>query len=232
VPSPHRLSDGAIVEADGETLDTLERGLQRMRSQIDGMLLTQRLEAREMECRPVDVSLGRIMADATRAAQLEANQKGVEFVARYDSDVNVYVDPGLATSALPNVVDNAVKIHGPWPHRGDGGGSTIGRRGSRLRQLRRSIGGEAANDLRTVQTSSLGKGGHRPRGWPSRVAPLRRKGDGSALNRAAIAAATSGSPYRNRDIDVDLRGSRNGAAMARILIVNDEVDLLTLCRKH
>jgi signal transduction histidine kinase len=100
----------AIAEAEGETLDMLERGLQRMRSQIDAMLLTQRLEAREMECRPVDVNLGQIMADATRAAHLEAGQKGVEFIARYDSDVNLYVDPGLTTSALQNVVDNAVKF--------------------------------------------------------------------------------------------------------------------------
>lgn len=98
------------AKAEGETFDMLDRGLQRIRWHIDAMLLTQRLEAREMECRPIDTSLGRIMADAMRAAELEASEKGIELSARYDPEIEIHVDPGLATSALQNVVDNAVKF--------------------------------------------------------------------------------------------------------------------------
>jgi signal transduction histidine kinase len=106
-----RLRKKAEVEAaEGDTLDMLERALHRIRSLIDGTLLTQRLQAREMECRPIDISLGKIMTDATRAAELEANQKGIEFIVSYDGEVQIYVDPGLTTSAVQNVVDNAVKF--------------------------------------------------------------------------------------------------------------------------
>jgi signal transduction histidine kinase len=54
--------------------------------------------------------LGKIMVDATRAAELEARQKGIAFVTHYDPEIAICVDPGLTTSALQNVVDNAVKF--------------------------------------------------------------------------------------------------------------------------
>jgi signal transduction histidine kinase len=99
-----------VATAEGNTLDMLERALHRIRSLIDGTLMTQRLEAREMECRPVDITLGTIMTDATRAAELEAAQKGIAFNVRYDAEAQIYVDPGLTISAVQNVVDNAVKF--------------------------------------------------------------------------------------------------------------------------
>jgi signal transduction histidine kinase len=99
-----------VVQAAGDTLDILDRGLHRIAAQIDAMLLTQRLEAREMESRPVDVSLGQIMTEARRAAALEAGNKGIELITRYDPELEIHVDPGLATSALQNVIDNAVKF--------------------------------------------------------------------------------------------------------------------------
>jgi hypothetical protein len=94
----------------GETLDMLDRGLHRIASQIDAVLVTQHLDAREMDCRPVDISLGQIMAEATRAAALGAKDKGIELATRYDPDIELHVDPGLATSALQNLLDNAVKF--------------------------------------------------------------------------------------------------------------------------
>jgi signal transduction histidine kinase len=99
-----------IADLEGRTLDMLERGLDRVRRLIDQVLLTERFEAEEMECRPVDIDLGRIVGEATRAAELVAAEKGVALNARYDPDVVVHVDPGLASSALQNVVDNAVKF--------------------------------------------------------------------------------------------------------------------------
>jgi len=99
-----------VVALEAETLGMLERAHERMRSLIDGILLTQRMDAHEVECRPVDLQLGQIMPDATRAAQLEARQKGVAFDAQYDPAIHVHADPGLAVSALQNIVDNAVKF--------------------------------------------------------------------------------------------------------------------------
>jgi signal transduction histidine kinase len=99
-----------IAAAHGERLDMLDRSLQRIRALIDGMLLTERLDAGEMECRPIDTTLGKIMVDAIRAAELEAGQKGIVFAKYYDPDLELCVDPGLTTSALQNVVDNAVKF--------------------------------------------------------------------------------------------------------------------------
>jgi signal transduction histidine kinase len=99
-----------LVAEESETLNMLDRSLARLRADIDAMLLTQRLDAHEVECRPIDTRLGPIIADATRAAELEASQKGLAFSAHYDPDVELHIDPGLTTSALQNVVDNAVKF--------------------------------------------------------------------------------------------------------------------------
>jgi signal transduction histidine kinase len=99
-----------LVAAESETLSMLDRSLNRLRGRIDAMLLTQRLDAHEVECRPIDTRLGPIMADATRGAELEASQKGIGFSAHYDPDLELHVDPGLTISAVQNVIDNAVKF--------------------------------------------------------------------------------------------------------------------------
>jgi signal transduction histidine kinase len=99
-----------LVDADRDTLDMLDRGLNRVRSMIDGILLTERLEARETECRPVDMTFGQVMPEATRAAEFEAKNKGIAFTTRYDPALEIHVDPTLALSALQNVIDNAVKF--------------------------------------------------------------------------------------------------------------------------
>jgi signal transduction histidine kinase len=99
-----------FTDAERDTLDTLDRSLERIRGLIDDTLLTQRLEAREMESRPVDMSVGQLMGDAVKAAALEADRKGIVLNVQYDPEVAIYVDPGLSLSALQNVVDNAVKF--------------------------------------------------------------------------------------------------------------------------
>ena len=99
-----------IAAADSGTLDMLERGLNRVRSLIDGILLTERFDAREVESHPVDRTLADIIPEAVRAAELESNNKGIAFSTRYDPAVEIHVDPTLTLSALQNVVDNAVKF--------------------------------------------------------------------------------------------------------------------------
>jgi signal transduction histidine kinase len=99
-----------IVDADSDTLDILERGLNRVRSLIDGILATQRFDAGEVEAHPQDRTLAEIIPDATRAAELEARNKGIVFTTRYEPAVELRVDPTLTISALQNVIDNAVKF--------------------------------------------------------------------------------------------------------------------------
>jgi signal transduction histidine kinase len=99
-----------VVSTEHATLDILERGLNRVRSLIDGILATQRFEAREVESHPQQRTLGEIISEATRAAELEAKNKGIVFTARYEPAVVVHVDSTLTLSALQNVVDNAVKF--------------------------------------------------------------------------------------------------------------------------
>jgi signal transduction histidine kinase len=99
-----------IVEAGADILDMLDRGLNRVRSMIDGILLTERLEAREMECHPVDITFGQLMPEATRAAEFEAKNKAISFTTRYEPSLEIRADPTLALSALQNVIDNAVKF--------------------------------------------------------------------------------------------------------------------------
>jgi signal transduction histidine kinase len=98
------------VAAEQSALDVIDRGLDRMRSLIDGILLTQRMDAHEIDPHPVDLTLDKIVSDATRAADLEAKNKGIAFTAVYDPEIVVHVDPGLTESALQNIVDNAVKF--------------------------------------------------------------------------------------------------------------------------
>jgi len=99
-----------IVESDRDVLDMLDRGLNRVRSLIDGILVTERFEAREMECNPVVKTLAEVLPEATRGAELESKNKGIAFSTRYDPAVEIKVDPALALSALQNVIDNAVKF--------------------------------------------------------------------------------------------------------------------------
>jgi signal transduction histidine kinase len=99
-----------VVSTENATLDMLERGLNRVRSLIDGILATQRLEAREVEPHRQDRTLAEIIPEATRAAELEAKNKGIVFTTRYEPAVEIHADSTLTLSALQNVVDNAVKF--------------------------------------------------------------------------------------------------------------------------
>jgi signal transduction histidine kinase len=100
----------AVVADAQDTLDVLDRGLSRMAALIDGILLTQRMDARQLELQPAQLSLESIIPDATRAAEMEAKRKGLTFEADYDPETVVQVDPGLTASALQNIADNAVKF--------------------------------------------------------------------------------------------------------------------------
>ena len=90
-------------------LEGLARSHARIRKLIDGMLLTEEVEARRVDARPLDVGLRQLVAQATAAAEESARLKGLRFRMDPLPDVLVRVDPELTSSALENLADNAVK---------------------------------------------------------------------------------------------------------------------------
>ncbi|MBX3261030.1 MAG: sensor histidine kinase [Labilithrix sp.] len=93
----------------GRLLDVLERNLRRLGELIDGVLLTQRLEAGKVTCRPSELALGGVMDAALEGARTMASEKGLAFRASYDPEVRVRVDPDLTRAAVQNVADNAAR---------------------------------------------------------------------------------------------------------------------------
>jgi signal transduction histidine kinase len=88
----------------------MDRSLKRLASMIEGVLITERLEAGKMEARPVEIELGQILEPALEAARDVAERKGVDFRATFDPALRVRVDPLLTRSALQNLADNSVKF--------------------------------------------------------------------------------------------------------------------------
>jgi len=90
-------------------LEMLDRSHKSLSELIDGVLLTEKLEAGKIECHPVELRLGQIMESALEAARGVAVQKGLAFESSYDPDRQVQVDPLLTRSAIQNLADNAAK---------------------------------------------------------------------------------------------------------------------------
>jgi signal transduction histidine kinase len=127
-------------------LEILDRSHKSLSDLIDGVLLTEKLEAGKIECHPVELRLGQIMESALQAARGVAVQKGLAFEASYDPDRQVQVDPLLTRSAIQNLADNAVK----YTDRGhvevmveDDGGELIV-------HVRDTCQGLSAEELRTI----------------------------------------------------------------------------------
>jgi hypothetical protein len=88
---------------------TLERNLERLDELIDGVLLTQSLEAGKVVPNVSEVRLGQVMEPALEPARKAAEHKGLHFTASYDADTVVRLDPLLTRSAVQNLADNATK---------------------------------------------------------------------------------------------------------------------------
>lgn len=89
-------------------LDKLDRGLHRVGELIDGVLLTQKLEAGEVALEPIEMKLRDLM-ESVESLKSAAEQKGLRFHVTYDPELVLVVDPSLTRSAIHNIVENAVK---------------------------------------------------------------------------------------------------------------------------
>jgi signal transduction histidine kinase len=101
------------LELDAEErrlCDVLDRNLDRMRRMIDDVLLTERLEAGAVACRPVETSVGQLVGESLATFRTQAKAKRITLSSVYDPDLRVYVDPTLTVSALDHLLDNAIKF--------------------------------------------------------------------------------------------------------------------------
>jgi len=87
----------------------LDRSLDRLRRLIDEAMLTERLQAGEVESRPVDTTLGQLFGDSIDLFRSTANAKGLELDISFDPATHVRADRMLTMSALENLLDNAIK---------------------------------------------------------------------------------------------------------------------------
>jgi signal transduction histidine kinase len=91
----------------------LQRGVSRMQELIDHALQVART-ASGVTLRPEPTRLSTLLADAELAASAEAEAHGISLRVEVEADVELAVDVRLITSALNNLVRNAVT----YSHRG------------------------------------------------------------------------------------------------------------------
>lgn len=104
-----RLRKQASSPEEAQLVETVQRHLGRLSELIDSVLLTQKLEAREVVATPVDVELAPLLEGALEAARKVAEAKRLGFHVTYDPGARVRLDPVLTRSAIANLADNAVK---------------------------------------------------------------------------------------------------------------------------
>jgi signal transduction histidine kinase len=97
-----------VAEAP-RAMGVLERGLARLTEMIDGVLLTEKLEAGKVEPQLAETTLGDIIEPALEAARGVAARKGIAFQVSYDPSQPIRADRRLLGSAIENLADNAVK---------------------------------------------------------------------------------------------------------------------------
>jgi signal transduction histidine kinase len=102
-----RLRRKATPEQE-QALAILDRSLRRLSELIDGVLLTEKLEAGEVTSAPTRTTLGHLM-EPVETLRGPAEQKGLRFRTAYDPDLALAVDVDLTRSVLQNLAENAVK---------------------------------------------------------------------------------------------------------------------------
>jgi signal transduction histidine kinase len=103
-------SDLTGPEDEKRRRELLLRSLRKIEDLIEGVLVTERFQAGEVDPEPVDVALGAVLDDTLVAAETKARAKGLGWVANFDRDLRLRVDPQLTSSAVHNLLENAVKF--------------------------------------------------------------------------------------------------------------------------
>lgn len=127
-------------------LDSLDRSLGRLNELIDGVLLTQKLEAREVVAQPERVELAPLIESAVEAARKVAEAKRLEFRCVCDARLTALLDRGLTRSAIANLADNAAK----YTDAGEVEIQVDDRSDALVINVRDSCPGLSAEELRTI----------------------------------------------------------------------------------
>jgi signal transduction histidine kinase len=101
------------IELPGEQrhlCDVIDRNLDRIRRMIDDVLLTERLEAGAVNCRPVETTVGQLVSESLSVFGSQAKAKRIGLVQKYDPQLRLYLDPNLTVSAIEHLLDNAIKF--------------------------------------------------------------------------------------------------------------------------
>jgi signal transduction histidine kinase len=102
VPDP--VSEGALA-----WIRRVRKSAEHQVHLIDQLLTFSRLDARRVELRPTDVSLGRLLEDVHGMMEPLAAQAGLTLETRAPADLVVRTDPDLLRQVLVNLVGNALR---------------------------------------------------------------------------------------------------------------------------
>lgn len=111
----HADSDVRVRRA----IDLLDRAHGNIRTLIDRVLRAGRLEAGQVVPNPVETNLGSLLDPMLETFREMANTRGVELIADYDPGIRLSVDPMLTSSAIGNLLENAIKYSNPGEVRFD-----------------------------------------------------------------------------------------------------------------
>ncbi|MEO6573226.1 MAG: HAMP domain-containing sensor histidine kinase [Polyangiaceae bacterium] len=89
--------------------ELLHRSHRRLRDLVDSVLVLEEVATSQVLPVLAEITLGELLGPLLVKAELAARAKGLVFMATVDPDLVAWVDRKLATSALQNVVDNAIK---------------------------------------------------------------------------------------------------------------------------
>jgi signal transduction histidine kinase len=91
-------------------VDLLDRTIRRTADLIESVLHAERLEAQAIEAHCETVSLREILEGPLDGAAVRAQAKGIELRVAHDPETAVVADRELTTSAVENLIDNAIKF--------------------------------------------------------------------------------------------------------------------------
>jgi signal transduction histidine kinase len=134
-----------LTEEQSRMFDILERNHRRLAELIDGVLIVER-DTHSLRPKPETIPMADLIAEPVASAKVTAAAKGLHLEAHFDPELLVQVDPKLTTSAIENVVLNAVK----YTDEGDVRVDVEDNPGQVVVHVRDSCRGLSREELRTI----------------------------------------------------------------------------------
>jgi signal transduction histidine kinase len=97
-----------LTPEQARMFDIVERNQRRLAELIEGVLMVER-DTHALRPKAERITLSKVIDETVASARVTAESKGLHLEAHFDPKLVVQVDPKLTTSAIENVVLNAVK---------------------------------------------------------------------------------------------------------------------------